>query len=237
MSCILMSHVPRINVSSISYMLMSHVPRINVSSISYMYMAGGAPQIKLGDASVAAPFTSKLPSIKSTVDIIRQGRCTLVSTIQMQQVGCLSLICATWLIHAWHIHVCDMSHPSVHSCVWAFMCNVAFKYMTHSYMRHDSLCDVANCYVWYDPLCDMIHSYVLHASLCDMTHPYVRHDPLCDMTHSCVRHDALCDKTHSYVHDDSLCDMIHPYVRHDQLCDMTHSYVWHDPLCDIMRRS
>jgi manganese-transporting P-type ATPase len=55
---------------------------------------GELPMVKLGDASIAAPFTSKMPSIKSCVDIVRQGRCTLVSSIQMVRVQLL-LYCST----------------------------------------------------------------------------------------------------------------------------------------------
>ena len=48
----------------------------------------GLPMIKLGDASIAAPFTSKMPSIRNCVDIVRQGRCTLVSSMQMVRNPC-----------------------------------------------------------------------------------------------------------------------------------------------------
>ena len=57
---------------------------------------GELPMVKLGDASIAAPFTSKMPSIKSCVDIVRQGRCTLVSSIQMVRSKAKPVRILTW---------------------------------------------------------------------------------------------------------------------------------------------
>ncbi|KAH6569325.1 hypothetical protein BASA50_003384 [Batrachochytrium salamandrivorans] len=82
------------------------------------------PKIKFGDASVAAPFTSKISSVMSVVNIVRQGRATLVAMVQMYKIlGLNSLIMAYSLSV---LHLAGIKQGDWQATIAGFMITICF---------------------------------------------------------------------------------------------------------------
>jgi len=70
----------------------------------YKAMTGaGDPQMELGDACIAAPFTYKFSSLKSVKKVIRQGRSTLTSTFQQYKILSLNCLISAYTMSALYL--------------------------------------------------------------------------------------------------------------------------------------
>lgn len=89
----------------------------------------GATMIRPGDASVAAPFTSRIPSIRAVIDLIRQGRCTLLSALMQQQIMMLESIISAYTLSSLSLHNARSSERQMMASSWLIMvAAISFSY-------------------------------------------------------------------------------------------------------------
>eukprot|EP01060_Flectonema_neradi_P039572 TRINITY_DN875_c3_g1_i1.p1 TRINITY_DN875_c3_g1~~TRINITY_DN875_c3_g1_i1.p1 ORF type:complete len:1474 (+),score=380.10 TRINITY_DN875_c3_g1_i1:61-4482(+) len=111
----------------------SKVGNVYAPSLEDALAAGGEDSVMIrpGDASVAASFTSRLPTIKSTIDLIRQGRCTLLSALQQQQIMMLESVITAYTLSALSLEGARQSERQMLVSGWLLtIANLAFSYAT-----------------------------------------------------------------------------------------------------------
>ncbi|KAJ3783670.1 hypothetical protein GGU10DRAFT_388925 [Lentinula aff. detonsa] len=142
------------------------------------------PKIKLGDASCAAPFTSKLSHVSAVTHIIRQGRCTLVATIQMYKILALNCLITAYSLSVQYLDGIKFGDYQV--TITGMLMSVCFLCISRAkpvekLSRERPLGNIFNLYV----LLSVLMQFALHIAtlvyITDLAHIYEPPPPTIDL--------------------------------------------------------
>jgi cation-transporting ATPase 13A1 len=87
-------------------------------------------QMQMGDASIAAPFTVRAQSISPVLELIRQGRCTLVTTLQMYFILALNGLINAFSLSV--LHLAGVRYGDVQMTTMALFTAGAFFFLSRA---------------------------------------------------------------------------------------------------------